>query len=137
MSYSSQTWKYQFMYDYFRNIEFAYEILKEINGKRIDQLTTEQYDYLQNVESLNCMVDTDNNIRKFRYNYFQEEGSIACNCLESMGICTMFLPFECIYVELVGPFDNMDRAILKCNLLNINDYVQEIKEILLSIGFRL
>ena len=128
---------YQYVYDYFKNIEFAYDVLKEIDGKTINQLTTEQYDFLHSCESLDCEVDTANNTSIQKYNFLKNMGCLACKCLEELGICTMFLSYYSIFVELVGPSDDMDRAMLKCNLLNINDYVQEFKGILLSLGFRL
>ena len=65
--------------------------------------------------------------------FFTNEKQMVAHAQE----CTMFLSYYSIFVELVGPSDDMDRAMLKCNLLNINDYVQEFKGILLSLGFRL
>lgn len=124
---------YQMLYDYFKDIEFAYDTLKEIHGKTINELSVEQYDYLQNCESWDRNIDTASNTSTEKYSFFKEAGYLACMYLESLGTCTMFLCYDAIYIELVGPADNMDSAKLKCNLLNINNYIEEMREILLSI----
>ena len=128
---------YQQIYDYFKDIEFAYDTLKAIHGKSINELSIDQFNYLNNCESWDRNIDTASNTRTERYQFFNETGCFICKCLESLGICTMFLPYHSIYVELVGPTDDMDKVKLKCNLLNINNYIEEMREILLSIGFRL
>lgn len=128
---------YQLIYDYFKDIEFAYDTLKAIHGKSINELSVNQYDYLHNCESWDRNIDTASNTSTERYQFFKETGCFICKCLESFGICTMFLSYHSIYIELVGPADDMDRAKLKCNLLSINNYIEEMREILLSIGFRL
>lgn len=126
---------YQLLWDYFQDIEFLYDTLKEIDGKTINELTVEQYDYLQNCESWQCEKDTANNTNTEKYSFLKEAGSLVCKFLERLGICTMFLPYNSIYIELVGPSDDMDRAKLKCNLLRINNYIEELRGILLSLGF--
>lgn len=126
---------YQLLHDYFQDIEFSYDTLKEIDGKAMNELTVEQYDYLQNCESWQCETDTANNTNTERYGFFKEAGSYVCKWLECLGICTRFLSYDSIYIELVGPADDMDSARLKCNLLRINHYVEEVREILLSLGF--
>ena len=127
----------QMMYNYFKDIEYAYDILKELHGKTISELSVEQYDYLHNCESWNRNIDIANNTSTEKFSFFKEAGHLACMCLENLGICTMFLSYQSIYIELVGPADDMDKAKLKCNLLNINNYVEELREILLSLSFRL
>lgn len=128
---------YQLIYDYFKDIEFAYDILKEINGKTITQLTVEQYDYLNNCGSWNRKIDAANNTSTEKYSFFKDAGCFVCRCLESLGVCTLFLSYHSIYIELVGQADNMDDATLKCNLLDINNYIEEMREILQSLGFQL
>ena len=128
---------YQLIYDYLKDIEFAYDVLKEVNGKTMNELSVKQYDYLLNCESWNRKIDNARNTSTEEYRFFKEVGYLVCNCLENLGVCTMFLWYDSIYIELVGPADDMDRAKLKCNLLNINNYIEEMREILLSIGFRL
>ncbi len=128
---------YHIIHEYFKNIEFTYDVLKEISGKTINELTVEQYDYLKNCESWSRKIDTASNTSTEKYSFFEKMGYFVCRCLESLGVCTMFLSYQSIYIELVGPTDNMDAAQLKCNLLNINNYVEELKEILLSFAFRL
>ena len=128
---------YQFIYHYFKDIEFAYDTLKAIHGKTINELSVEQYDFLHNCESWARNIDTATNTSTEKYIFFKEDGYLACMYLESLGICTMFLQYHSIYIELIGPTDNMDSARLKCNLLNINNYIEEMMDILLSLGFRL
>ena len=55
--------------------------------------------------------------------------------MEIVNTITLFLSYDAIYIELIGPSDDMDRAKLKCNLLRINNYIGELREILLSLGF--
>lgn len=128
---------YQLIYDYFKDIEFAYDTLKEIHGKTINQLSVDQYDYLHNCELWNRTIDIASNTSTEKYSFFKEAGCYVCKCLKSLGICTMFLSYHSIYIELVGPADDMDSAKLKCNLLSINNYIEEMRGILLSIGFHL
>ena len=126
---------YQMLYDYFKDIEFAYDTLKEIHGKTINELSVEQYNYLHNCESWDRNIDTASNTSTEKYSYFKEAGHIACIYLERLGICTMFLWYDSIYIELIGPADNMDKAKLNCDLLSINNYIEEMRGILQSIGF--
>lgn len=126
---------YDIVYEYFKDIEYTYEILKEIDGKTINELSVEQYDYLHNCESWERKIDKASNTSTERYSFFKEAGYFVCKCLESFGICTLFLPYDAISIERIGQADDMDGAKLKCNLLNINNYVEEIKGILLSLGF--
>ena len=128
---------YQFVYDYFKDIEFTYDFLKEINGKTVNELTVEQYDYLSSCESWSRKIDAANNTSTEKYSFFEKIGSFICGCLESFGVSTIFLSYRSIYIELIGPTDDMDSAILKCNLLSINNYIEEMRDILLSLGFRL
>ena len=128
---------YQFIYHYFKDIEFAYDTLKAIHGKTMKELSVDQYDYLHNCESWDRNIDTASNTNTEKYSFFKETGCFICKCLESLGVCTMFLSYHSIYVELVGPVDDMDKAKLKCDLLSINNYVEEMREILLSLGFPL
>ena len=128
---------YDIVYEYFKDIEYTYEILKEIDGKTINELSVEQYDYLHNCESWERKIDKASNTSTERYSFFKEAGYFVCKCLESFGICTLFLSYHSIYIELVGPADDMDNAKLNCNLLRINNYVEEMREILLSLCFRL
>ena len=128
---------YQLIYDYFKDIEFAYDTLKAIHGKTISELSVDQYDYLHNCESWDRNYDTQSNTSTEKYGFFKETGHFVCKCLESLGVCALFLPYDAIYIERIGPTDDMDSAILKCNLLNINNYIEEIKGILLALGFRL
>lgn len=128
---------YQLIYDYFKDIEFAYDTLKDIHGKTINQLSVEQYDYLHNCELWNRTIDTASNTSTEKYSFFKEAGCYVCKCLESLGICTMFLSYHSIYIERTGSIDDMDSATLKCNLLNINNYIEEVKGILLMLGFHL
>lgn len=126
---------YDIVYEYFKDIEYTYEVLKEIDGKTINELSVEQYDYLNACELRECEIDSANQSCTEKYNFLKEAGYFACKCLECLGICTLFLPYDAISIERIGQADDMDGAKLKCNLLNINNYVEEIKGILLSLGF--
>ena len=137
MDYLSIEQKYKFLYDYFKEIEYAYDFFKSINGKTIQELTTEQYDYLYSCESWNRNIDPANNTNTEKYTFFKGEGGLACCCLERLGIATLFLEYDSIYIELIGPTDNMDNAVFKCDLLRINNYIEEIRVILLSLSFLL